>query len=146
MRRSIKKTPIEGLVAAALRARGRAYCPYSRYAVGAAVLTEAGRVFAGCNVESASYGLSMCAERVALYRAVAESGGGVRLKAVCVAADEARPCGACRQLLFEFSGAGTSLYLMDVGAGGRRALTRTTVLRLLPRAFAPAALKTRRPS
>ena len=93
-----------GLVAAARAAAARSYSPYSRYAVGAALLTEDGRVFAGCNVENASYGLTNCAERTALFKAVSE--GARRFRALAIAGGTARspalPCGACRQALAEF--------------------------------------------
>jgi homotetrameric cytidine deaminase len=90
------------LVRAARVARRQAYAPYSRFPVGAAVLTASGAVVAGCNVENASYGLSNCAERVAIQRAVSE--GHRRLWAVGVVArgDGAMPCGACRQVMREF--------------------------------------------
>lgn len=92
------------LVQMAVEAGEQAYAPYSGYRVGAALLCKDGRVFTGCNVENASYGLSMCAERVALFRAVA---AGCRdFAAVAVAGpDDAfcRPCGACRQALAEFA-------------------------------------------
>ena len=79
------------LIEAAKSARNKAYCPYSRYQVGAAVLTESGRIFSGCNVENASYGLSICAERVAIFNAVAR--GERMMQAVCVVGKSARPCG-----------------------------------------------------
>ena len=92
------------LVAAATEARGRAFAPYSEFRVGAALLAEDGTVFTGCNVESASYGLTICAERVALVKGISE--GRTRFTAVAVVADTERltpPCGACRQLLWEFA-------------------------------------------
>ena len=92
------------LVAAATEARGRAFAPYSEFRVGAALLAEDGTVFTGCNVESASYGLTICAERVALVKGISE--GRTRFVAVAVVADTERltpPCGACRQLLWEFA-------------------------------------------
>ncbi|MBI3997973.1 MAG: cytidine deaminase [Armatimonadetes bacterium] len=86
---------------AARAARRWAYAPYSRFPVGAAVLTASGKIITGCNIENASYGLSICAERAAIHRAVAE--GHRRLPAVGVAAREATmPCGACRQVMREF--------------------------------------------
>ncbi|MDR7483251.1 MAG: cytidine deaminase [Armatimonadota bacterium] len=98
---SIGAGEVEALTRAARAVRRRAYAPYSRFAVGAAVLTVSGTIVAGCNVENASYGLSICAERVAVACAVA--GGHRRLRAVAVAADPpAPPCGACRQVLLEF--------------------------------------------
>ncbi|MGB9635928.1 MAG: cytidine deaminase [Thermoplasmata archaeon] len=79
-----------------------AYAPYSKFRVGAAVLTEGGRIFTGCNVENASYGLSLCAERVALTKAVSE--GAKEILAIAVVAENgnASPCGACRQFIREF--------------------------------------------
>jgi cytidine deaminase len=89
------------LILAAIAIRNRAYAPYSRFAVGAAVQTAGGHVFAGCNVENASYGLSLCAERSAIVQAV--SGGHRDLVAIAVAASPlATPCGACRQFIAEF--------------------------------------------
>lgn len=129
---------VERLIEAAVQAQKRAYCPYSRYPVGAAVLTASGRVFAGCNVENASYGLSMCAERAAVYHSV--SGGHDSLAAVAVVGAAAKPCGACRQVLFEFSDKDTDLYLVDLDPGtGRRRVLKTTVFKLLPMAFDPLA-------
>lgn len=91
------------LLTAALAARKNAYAPYSKFAVGAAVRTADGKIFTGCNVENASYGLSCCAERCAIFAAV---GAGEReFTALCVAADTKEPvspCGACRQVMTEF--------------------------------------------
>ncbi|MBI4613443.1 MAG: cytidine deaminase [Planctomycetes bacterium] len=92
------------LVLEARRVRDRAHAPYSRFQVGAAVLDASGRVYSGCNVENASYGVTICAERAALCRAVAE--GASEIVAVAVIADTAgpvRPCGACRQFLVELA-------------------------------------------
>lgn len=135
-----KKRPkaIERLIETAVQAQKRAYCPYSRYHVGAAVLTGSGRVFPGCNVENASYGLSMCAERAAIYHAVA--GGHDAITAVAVVGAAAKPCGACRQVMFEFSDKDTQLYLVDLNpATGRRKIVKTTVFKMLPMAFDPLA-------
>ena len=129
---------IERLIETAVQAQKRAYCPYSRYPVGAAVLTGNGRVFAGCNVENASYGLAMCAERAAIYHAVAS--GHDAIKAVAVVGAAAKPCGACRQVMYEFSDKDTDLYLVDLNpATGRRSVYKTTVYKLLPLAFDPLA-------
>ena len=90
-------------VARAAAVRREAYAPYSRYPVGAAVLAE-GEIFAGCNVENVSFGLTMCAERVAVFSAVAA--GKRRIKGIALLADGSRPpvpCGACRQVLYEFN-------------------------------------------
>ncbi len=92
----------EQLLTAAREARRNAYAPYSGYAVGAAVLGEDGRIFAGANVENASYGLSICAERAAVFRAVNEAERRIRAVAV-VTRDGGTPCGACRQVLAEFA-------------------------------------------
>jgi cytidine deaminase len=130
--------PIIRLIETAITAQKGAYCPYSRYRVGAAVLTETGRIFSGGNVENASYGLSICAERVAIANAVTR--GHRALKALCVVASAAKPCGACRQVMIEFSGKDTELYLVDLNpTTGRRLITKTTVLRMLPAAFDPIA-------
>ncbi|MDR5683698.1 MAG: cytidine deaminase [Armatimonadota bacterium] len=91
------------LVRAARGARRRAYAPYSRFPVGAAVLTADGRIYAGCNVECGSFGLSQCAERIAVHKAVSE--GRRRIVAVAIVGPDRRelpPCGACRQVLREF--------------------------------------------
>jgi cytidine deaminase len=119
------------LAAAARAARRRAYAPYSRFRVGAAVLA-AGEIHAGANVENASYGLTLCAERAAVAAAVLA--GARRLDAVVVASGTAEPtppCGMCLQTLAEL--AGPSLPVALVGARGRR--VETTLGELLPRAF-----------
>ena len=93
----------DALIRAALEARERAHAPFSRFKVGAAIEDENGRVFTGCNVENATYGLTICAERVAVFKAVSE--GATKLKRVVVVADTdilTPPCGACRQILWEF--------------------------------------------
>ncbi len=94
---------VKRLLEMARKARENAYAPYSNFKVGAALLTESGEIFTGCNVENSSYGLSVCAERVALFKAVSE--GYRKFKALAVVADTERPvppCGACRQVLWEF--------------------------------------------
>ncbi len=93
------------LVGAARRARLKAVAPFSKFKVGAAVETAKGKVYTGCNIENASYGLTLCAERVAIFKALSE--GERRFKRVAVVADTARltpPCGACRQIIWEFCG------------------------------------------
>src|SRR5687768_9997562 len=96
---------MDALLQAALDARANAFAPFSNFRVGAAVEDESGRIHTGCNVENATYGLTMCAERVAIFKAVSE---GVRkFRRVAVAADTETltpPCGACRQILWEFGG------------------------------------------
>ena len=95
----------DALIAAALAARENAFAPYSKFRVGAAIEDTDGRIHTGCNVENATYGLTVCAERVAVFKAISE---GVRkFRRVAVAADTDRltpPCGACRQILWEFCG------------------------------------------
>ncbi len=127
---------IDELVRAARAAQQHAYAPASRFRVGAAVLSDDGRVFAGCNVENASYGLTICAERSAVCGAV---GTGVRaIRAVVVVTDlvdPARPCGACRQVLAEF---GPAMTVILVGLGDRQVVT--SLDRLLPDPFTFSAL------
>lgn len=122
---------MDPLTAAALEARQRARAPFSGFAVGAALEEEDGRIFTGCNVESASYGLTMCAERVAAFRAVAE--GGRRFRRIVVAADSeplTPPCGACRQVLWELCG---DVEIVLVNLKGARESVRLSSL--LPRPF-----------
>jgi cytidine deaminase len=93
------------LVTAALAARENAHAPFSRFRVGAALLDDAGRIHTGCNVENATYGLTICAERVAIFKAISE--GARKFTRVAVVADTTKltpPCGACRQILWEFCG------------------------------------------
>lgn len=93
----------KALVEAAKRAREFSYSPYSKFAVGAAVLTRSGKVYGGCNIENASYGITNCAERTAIFRAVSE--GEREIVALAIVADSKRPvppCGACRQVIAEF--------------------------------------------
>lgn len=129
---------MSALVRAARAARRRAYAPYSRFPVGAAVLASSGAVIAGCNVENASYGLSICAERAAIHRAVAE--GHRRLRAVAVAAADgtgqgAMPCGACRQVMHEFG-------VRDVIVAGPRGAPKVFRLSdLLVHPFGPLDLR-----
>jgi cytidine deaminase len=119
------------LMAEAVRARKRAYAPYSRFPVGAALLARDGRVFHGCNVENASYGLAICAERNAVWQAVAS--GVKEFSAIAVTARDGRgapPCGSCRQVLHEFA-PHAWVYWRD--ARGR--ILRRRVGELLPNAF-----------
>lgn len=96
---------LDALIAAALAARENAFAPYSKFRVGAAIEDTGGRIHTGCNVENATYGLTVCAERVAVFKAVSE--GARKFRRVAIAADTDRltpPCGACRQILWEFCG------------------------------------------
>ncbi len=117
-------------------AAGSSYSPYSRFPVGAAVLTADGRVFGGTNVENASYGLSICAERSALFQAVAA--GSRRVRAVVVWVPSGKPvppCGACRQVLYEF---GPTAIISSVSPSGSRETWRME--ELLPQPFGPSRL------
>ena len=105
------------LLDAAKRARANAYAPYSGYAVGAAVRDEQGRVHSGCNVENVSYGLTLCAERAAIARMVAESGKKVA-EIVIVTQDGGAPCGMCLQALLEFARSPDSLRVQTVDEQG----------------------------
>jgi len=121
------------LIAAAIAGHGRAYAPYSHFQVGAAVLDSSGRIFAGCNVENVSYGLTSCAERNAIFRAVVEGARSIRAVAVVTAADTpAAPCGACRQVLNEFAVNG-DMEVILAGINGQLRLTRLSTL--LPESF-----------
>jgi cytidine deaminase len=98
-------SPVESLIEAAVQARERAHAPFSRFRVVAAVEDENGRIFTGCNIENATYGLTICAERVAVFKAISE--GASKLVRVAVVAETQMltpPCGACRQILWEFCG------------------------------------------
>jgi cytidine deaminase len=122
----------------AARSAGRkAYAPYSKFRVGAAVLTGSGRIFSGSNVENASYGLCNCAERSAIFAAV--TAGERRITAVAVhtpTAAPTMPCGACRQVIHEF---GPKALIVALGNGRARVETRLDAL--LPHAFGPKDLK-----
>lgn len=123
------------LVAAAWAARERAVAPYSHFRVGAALLGRSGRVWTGCNVESVSYGLTCCAERVALFKALSEGETGFdRVVVVADCSPVAMPCGACRQLLAEYAPDATLLAASHAGS------VATTVRALLPQPFDPSAL------
>ncbi len=120
------------LIEAASQARRWAYAPYSHYAVGAALLTESGKVYDGVNVENAAYPTTMCAERVAVFKAVSE--GERRFAAIAVVTSNGgTPCGSCRQVLAEF-GTDTLVVIADITG---RILQESTVADLLPGAFLP---------
>jgi cytidine deaminase len=123
------------LIEQAGQARLRAYAPYSNYLVGAALLTSQGKIFQGANIENAAYPTSMCAERVAIYKAVSE--GQREFSAIAVVTENGgSPCGSCRQVMAEF-GLGTVVLIADATG---RLLQETTVAGLLPGAFGPADL------
>jgi cytidine deaminase len=120
-----------GFLHAATEARSFAHTPYSRFKVGAAVQDEFGRVFTGCNIENASFGLTMCAERVAVFKAISEGAGKLMRVAVVTDSDSLTPpCGACRQILWEFCG-NAELILLNL-AGVRLTMR---IGELLPRPF-----------
>jgi cytidine deaminase len=124
----------EDLIAKAMEARKKAHAPYSDFSVGAALLAKSGRVYTGCNVENASYGLSICAERAAIFKAVSE--GERDFEAIAVVTDRGvTPCGACRQVLMEF---GEDIQVIVAnGTGGYRVFG---LQELLPEAFTPEHL------
>jgi len=126
------------LIDLAREARERAYAPYSDYKVGAALRSASGRIFTGCNVESAAYPTGMCAERVAVFKAVSD---GERLfEAIAVVTSNGgMPCGACRQVLAEF---GIETLVLIADATGRL-VEESSVGKLLPGAFTPADLPRR---
>jgi len=120
------------LIAQAKDARRWAHAPYSNFSVGAALLSSDGRVFTGCNVENSSYGLSMCAERVAIFKAVSD--GAHEIKRVAVVTDHehiAPPCGCCRQMIWEFASDETEVILANLSGDVRTYRIRD----LLPEAF-----------
>jgi len=119
------------LIEAARQARERAVAPYSHFRVGAALEAADGRIFTGCNIESAAYGLTVCAERVAIWKALSE--GALGIKRLAVFADAERltpPCGACRQIIWEFGG-NTTIVL----AGPHGSIETYEMRELYPRAF-----------
>jgi cytidine deaminase len=123
------------LIALANRARKHAYAPYSRYNVGAALRTKSGRVFTGVNVENAAYPTSICAERVAVFKAISE--GERKFEVIAVVTDNGgSPCGSCRQVLAEF---GLEILVL-VADGKERLVSEATVADLLPGAFIPSSL------
>lgn len=123
------------LVVASMNARKRAYAPYSKYFVGAALLTEDGKIYEGNNIENASYGATICAERVAVFNAV--SAGERKFSAIAVAGDDGgAPCGMCRQVLAEW---GTHILILEVNKAGQ-IVREVTVDEVLPDAFTPDKL------
>lgn len=125
----------EELIKLAREAMERAYVPYSGYAVGACLLLEDGRVYTGCNIENASYGLSNCAERTAIFKAVSEGATEFRAIAVTARSSAPWPCGACRQVLNEFA---PNIRVIVAWDGGR---DERSLNQLLPCAFGPKSLE-----
>ena len=119
----------DSVIKEAIAMRMRAVAPYSNYTVGAAVLTESGEIIGGCNVESSSYGLTCCAERIAIYNAL--SAGHKKFTVLAVATDNGgKPCGACRQVIWDICGE-IKIYTVD----GEGNILETTSADLLPDAF-----------
>lgn len=131
-RKSLKPGEVTKLMQAAKRVMKNAHAPYSQFRVGAAVLLTNGKVFSGCNVENSSYGMTNCAERTAIFTAVAELGPKIEIRAVAVANAQGvpcSPCGACRQVIYEF-GPDATIYFQ--GADGMK---ESHITELLPEGF-----------
>jgi len=135
---AISKQEKQSLIDLANTARQRAYAPYSNYPVGAALRTKSGRIFTGVNIENAAYPHTMCAERVAIFKAVSE--GEKEFEIISVVTDNGgSPCGGCRQVMAEF-GLDTIVLMAD---GSGKLIKETTVKELLPEAFTPDHLRTK---
>ena len=120
------------LIKAAQEAMKNAYAPYSHFKVGAALLTSGGEVITGCNVENASYGVTNCAERTAVFSAVAQIGPKMEISAIAIVNDHdvpCSPCGACRQVIYEF-GPGATVYFLSA-----KGWTEQPITALLPEGF-----------
>jgi cytidine deaminase len=129
----------KALFDAARATRLHSYSPYSGHKVGAAIRIRGGRIFGGCNVENSSYGGTVCAERVAVQKAVSEL-GAIEIEEVMVVTDSATPwppCGFCRQVIAEFAKPGTPVHSANL----KGKLRSTTVAKIFPEAFTPAFLK-----
>jgi cytidine deaminase len=141
-RRQAARISDDELIARAKQARKLAYAPYSKFKVGAAVLTADGRVFTGCNVENSTYSLAMCAERVAILKAISE--GASSLLKLAIVGDPKRltpPCGCCRQMIREFASDKAEVILANLSGGAQK----LSIKQLLPEAFNSTFLtKTRR--
>jgi len=126
---------IQDLISRAIAARQRAYVPYSNFPVGAALLTKSGQIYTGCNIENASYGMTVCAERVAILKAVSE--GETEFVLLAVATEiGASPCGACRQVMVEFA---PDMPVLIADLAGQT--TTLSAAQLLPLAFLPQHLQ-----
>ena len=131
-REAVSMISNDELIAQAKDARRWAHAPYSNFSVGAALLSSDGRVFTGCNVENSTYGLSMCAERVAIFKAISE--GAHEISSVALVTDHehiAPPCGCCRQMIWEFASDKTEVILANLAGDVRTYRIRD----LLPEAF-----------
>lgn len=135
------ESPYQELVKAAVEVKDKAYCPYSNFHVGAAVLTSSNQIFTGVNVENASYGLCVCAERVAITNAVSQGHRELKAMAVCCDIKDSfkAPCGACRQVVAEFN-LDMDYYMVKPDYTSKK----IKFAELLPMAFTPASLKEER--
>ena len=125
------KNDEQKLIDAARAAREKAYAPYSNFRVGAALRTKSGKIYSGCNIENASYGLTLCAERTAIFKAMSE--GEREFDAIAVVCDTEKltpPCGSCRQIIWEFCG---DVPVILANLKGK--IERETAAKLLPRPF-----------
>lgn len=122
------------LINLARQAAGNSYSPYSKFPVGTALITSTDVIITGCNVENASYGLTMCAERVAIFQAVADGHRDIIAIAIAGGMDQpAAPCGACRQVMLEHCAPQTPIFFTTLKSGGE--IITTTVEELLPHGF-----------
>jgi cytidine deaminase len=131
-KRDIPSAMKKKLVEAATRVMKNAHAPYSKFRVGSAILLSNGKIFSGCNVENASYGMTNCAERTAIFTAVAQLGSKIEIRAVAVTNDQGvacSPCGACRQVIYEF---GPDAMIFFQGANGPK---QAHITQLLPEGF-----------
>ena len=136
MKNILNNNSREELIQAAIEARSRAYAPYSNYSVGAALLTSTGKIYTGVNIENAAYPTTICAERVAVFKAVSE--GECKFTAIAVVTlNGGSPCGSCRQVLAEF-GLETRVLIADAQG---QIVQEVSVADLLPGAFRPEHLK-----
>lgn len=129
----ISKDLQDKLISLAKAAQEKSYSPYSQFAVGAALITEDGDIFTGCNIENISYGLTNCGERTAIFKMISEKGGNAKIKALAVTtkADiHCTPCGACRQVISEFSDSDAIIIYK-----GEKDYVSMTIKELLPGAF-----------
>lgn len=133
----MKKINLNRLLRHAQQVRERAYAPYSKYLVGAALQSLSGKIYTGCNIENASYGLTVCAERTAIFKAVSE-GEREFIALAVVTANGGSPCGACRQVIYEFMDPKAKVVLADAKLENIR---HSTVGELLPDGFSPRKLR-----
>lgn len=129
---AVSRSQLERLLRSARRVMKNAYAPFSHFRVGAAILTAKGKVFLGCNVENSSYGMTNCAERTAIFSAIAQAGPKLKIRAVAVVNDHgvaSSPCGACRQVIYEFGPDAVVYYPTD------KAWKISHITELLPEGF-----------